>query len=345
MAIRPENRNVVKRWLPAGTWQKHAAASLILTILGLTICSQRISTANGFLTDDCTHLEYSYQNGLQISPYEYLPGVTTHRPIGRDAITLLLKLFGENEAPIIWTLLLLHIMNSLLVWQIVYRLTASWWAALSGAAFFLLNVSVYLPIYSPSTIFDLLSAFFLACLLLLVSLIIRARREYPPWLLMLTLPLLLAAGKTKESALVVIVPLFLMVLTDRRRSELRPSTFYLYMEEVIQRLRKPPFWEIIWIVSSTVLSIVLALTVVSNYRGASDPDHPYYSEYSFRVVGRSFGYFVATLFFNTNSPTPMRPPAAYIIFFFTLLSALLLKNRWMILGLFWFVSFSYPSQH
>jgi hypothetical protein len=337
-----ENNSVVKQLLPTGGWRTHTAAFLIMTTLGLTICSRRIGTARGFLTDDCTHLEYSYQNGLRIFPYKYLPGVVAHRPLGRDAITLLLKLFGENDAPIIWTLLLLHIINSLLVWQILYRLTANWWAALPGAAFFLLSASAYQPVYVPAVIFDLLSTSFLAGLLLLVSLVIRSRGPYRPWLLLLTLPLLLAAGKTKESALVVIIPLCLLVLTDRNQSSQQHSSFHLSVKETIQRLLKPHFWELVWVTSSTLLVVILALTVVSDYRGAADPDHPYHAEYSFRVLGRSFGYFIATLFFNTDNPTPMRPPAAYIIIFFTLLAALLLRSGWMLLGLLWFVTLLLP---
>jgi hypothetical protein len=322
--------NIVRPKTPTGDWQKHLAASVILISLGLIICSQRMSSALGFLTDDCTHLEYSYQNNLRIIPHKYLPGVVAHRPIGRDAITLLLKLFGENDIPIIWTLLFLHILNTLLVCQILYRFTTDWSATLAAATFFLLNVSVYLPIYWPGAIFDLLSTTFLGCLFLLISLIIRPRGEYRPWLLIFTLPFLLAAVKTKESTVLVIVPMLLIVLTDQKRSGLQ------------HRLLKLDFWEIVWIAASVLLLVILGLTVISDFRDAHDPNHPYYSEYSFRVLGRSFGYFIATLFFKTESNTPMRPPVPYIILFFTLCASLLLKNRWMLLGLAWFVLFLLP---
>lgn len=156
-----ENNGAVQPLAPGG-WHGHAAALLIPAVLGLAVCSQRIDTARGFLTDDCTHLEYSYQNGLRTSPSKYLPGVVAHR--------------------------------------------------------------------------------------------------------------------------------------------------------------RPPPAEAVRVVSGIVLAVILALTVVSDARGADGPDHPYYSEYSFRVLGRSFGYFIATLFFHTDNPTPMRPPAAYIILFFTALA-------------------------
>jgi hypothetical protein len=80
-----------------GTWQKRLIVSFILVILGVVVWSQRIKTSYGFLMDDCSHLAYSYENNLRILPYLYLPGVAAHRPIGDDAITLLLRLFGERD--------------------------------------------------------------------------------------------------------------------------------------------------------------------------------------------------------------------------------------------------------
>jgi hypothetical protein len=333
----------VKRFLATGRWQKHVTALAILSILGLTICSQRINTAQGFLTDDCTHLENSYLNNLQIIPYQYLPGVRAVRPIGRDAITVLLRLFGENDTPIIWTLLSIHIISTLLVWQTLYQLSSSWWASLTGSAFFMLNVSAYLPIYWPSAISDLVSAFFLACLLLLLAVFIHPGNTHRPWLLMLTIPLLIAAVKTKESSIVAILPLFLMVnVLFPKRNHNKVQEHFSLGKEVIRRLLNMPRWNVIWSISSILITILLALTVRSVNGGATDPNQPYYSEYSYRVIGRSFGYFLATLAFNTDEAGPMRPTAAYIILFFALVGALLISNRLMILGWIWFVVFLLP---
>jgi len=193
------------------TWQKRFIVPLILIVLGLVVWSQRIGTSHGFLMDDCRHLAYSYANNLKTLPLWYLPGVPVHRPIGKDAFTILLRLFGEKDIPIIRTLLLVHIVSSVFIWLAIERLTSNSLASLAGVTFFLLSESAYLPIYWPGAIFDLLSTFFLASLLLSVTCIVRPRGEYHPWLLMLTLPLLVAAIKTKESTIVVVIPLFLLV--------------------------------------------------------------------------------------------------------------------------------------
>ena len=194
-----------------GAWRKHLSAALVLIVLGLIVWPQRIESAGGFLLDDAFLLNDTYTNRYGTSPLRYLPWVSTHRPGGRDAFTLLVKLFGEREAPMIWVCLLIHLASAILIWQALYRLTAGWWASMAGATAFLLNVSAYLPIYWPVDVFDTLATFLVACLLLAAALITRPRGEYRPWLLLLTLPLLLAAVKTKESTIVVIVPLFLLV--------------------------------------------------------------------------------------------------------------------------------------
>lgn len=124
-----------RRYL-SGEWQKKIVAVIVLAILGVSVWSQRISRAQGFLLDDSLHLQYSYEHNLEISPRDYLPGVISLRPIGRDAITLLLRLHGERDAPIIRTLLLVHVASSILIWLSLYRLTSDWWASLAGAAFF-----------------------------------------------------------------------------------------------------------------------------------------------------------------------------------------------------------------
>ena len=114
------------------TWHKNVLAMLIIATLGIAVWSQRINRSQGFLTDDRTHLEYSYRANLNISPYKYLPGVVAHRPIGRDAITVLLRSFGENAIPMIWTFLLIHILTTALIWHLLYRVTDNWRAALGG---------------------------------------------------------------------------------------------------------------------------------------------------------------------------------------------------------------------
>ncbi|HEX8421993.1 MAG TPA: hypothetical protein VF634_01195, partial [Pyrinomonadaceae bacterium] len=332
---------IARRYL-SGTWQKKIIAIIVLAILGVSIWSLRISRAQGFLLDDSLHLLHSYEQNLQLSPRDYLPGVTSLRPIGRDAIILLLRLHGERDAPIIWTLLLFHVASSILIWFSLYRLTSDWWASLAGAAFFLLSCSAYLPIYWPAAIFDLLGAFFLSCLLLSMTLITHPRGEYRPWLLLLTVPLLLAAVKTKESAIIVVAPVFLMwLISNPRRRQTETGRSRFHPRELMRRLRDISRWEIAWVVLSIVLAVVLSMSVVSNF-GASDPSEPYYSEYSPQVIGRSFGFYMAVLAFQTDDNSPVRPLIALVLLVVPCVLALLLRNRWLFLGWVWFVLFLLP---
>jgi hypothetical protein len=331
----------ISRLVSFVTKHKNSLAMIALVILGVAIWSQRISSSQGFMTDDCTHLDYSYHAGLRTFPYSYLPWVTAHRPIGRDAITVLLRLFGENAIPMIWTSLGIHILTAVIVWRILLRLTGNWPASISGAAFFLLNISAYFPIYWTAMIFDLLSTFFLALLLLLLALSFHAKPKYRSWLVMLTVPVFLAAVKTKESAMVAIVPLGLMAVLgywERRKRENVTTT----SARISQRLRGVSIWEVVWLLSIVSLVIVLALTVQSNYRGINDPAHPYYSEYSLGTIAKAFRYYLAVMFFRTNSVDFVRPPLALIALFVLFSLALILRNRWMILGWIWFVVLLLP---
>jgi len=156
---------------------RHLLAALILIVLGLIVWPQRIDRAAGFLLDDSFLLNDTYTDRYGTSPLRYLPGVAAHRPVGRDAFTLLVMLFGEREAPMIWVCLLIHLSSAVIVWESLYRLTADWWASLAGAAGFLLSASAYLPIYWPVDVFDTLATFFVACLLLVAALVTRPRGE------------------------------------------------------------------------------------------------------------------------------------------------------------------------
>lgn len=332
--------NSAERYLLRG-WQKKLLATLVLILLGVGVWSQRISRSHGFLLDDPVYLKASYDNRLG-NFYLYLPGVAAHRPIGRDGNTLLLRLFGERGVPIVWTMLFIHLASSVLLWLALYRLMANWWASLAGATFFLLNASVYLAVYWPNDLFDLLSTFFLACLLLCISLIVQPKGEYRPWLLLLTLPLSLAAVKTKESAIVAVIPLLLMVLLSNPQwLQIDAAKSRFKISEITQRLRKISKWEVAWVVVSVVLAALLAMTVQSDFR-AKTPNHPYYSEFSPRVVGRSFGFFLATLVFQTGNFRPMRSSMGLILTLMPFVLALLLRNRWMLYGSVWFVIFLLP---
>ncbi|HLL71595.1 MAG TPA: glycosyltransferase family 39 protein [Pyrinomonadaceae bacterium] len=330
-----------RRYL-SGDWQKRIIAVIVLALLGVSIWSQRINRSQGFLLDDALHLQHSYERNLEISPRDYLPGVISLRPVGRDAITILLRVFGEREAPIIWTLLLIHVASSVLIWLSLYRLTSDWWASLAGATFFLLSCSAYLVIYWPAAIFDLLSTLFLAAILLSMTLILHPRGEYRPRLLLLTLPLLLAAVKSKESAIIVVAPMFLMwLISNPQRHQTETGDTRFQPGDFVQRLRRTSRWEIVWGVLTVLLAVVLYMSVVSNF-GASDPADPYYSEYSPRVVGRSFGFYLAVLAFQTDENNPVRAATALALLAAPFVLAFLSRNRWLFFGWVWFVLFLLP---
>jgi hypothetical protein len=332
--------NFAQRWF-LGTWQKRVLTILVLTLLGVGVWSQRISRSHGFLMDDSTYLHDSLDNRLG-NFYLYLPGVVAHRPIGRDFTTLLLRLFGERGVPFVWTSLFIHLASSVLLWLALHRLTSNWWASLAGATFFLLNVSVYLAVYWPADVFDILASFFVACLLLCISLIVQPKGEYRPWLLLLTLPLLVAAVKSKESSVVAIIPLFSIVfLSNPKRNQTGAGRPSFQISEIIQRLRKISSWEVAWVVVSVVLAGVLAMTVISDF-GAQDPTHPYYSEYSPQVIGRSFGFYLALLAFRTDYGNSIPWLLGLVLALVPLVAAVLLRNRWMFLGWLWFVVFLLP---
>ena len=324
-------------------WQKKAFAALVIATLGIAVWSQRIDSAQGFVLDDPSHLDDCYRTGFQMYTVGYLPGNPAHRPVGRDALTLLFALFGENDVPIIWVMLGLHIVSSVLIWLALYRLTSNWWGSLAGAAFLLLNSSAYLAVYWPAAVFETLGVLFLAGLLLCAAHVVQPGAGYRPWVLMLTIPLLLAAVKTKESTIVVIVPLLLMVIFAKpSRGTAGPGHPYSLKRRIVERLRNLPPREVGWAALSVGLVVVLALTVGSNFRDAGDPGHPYYAEYSYKTLGRSFGYYLTTLTFRFDDAYPLEPHTTYILLLAPLAVAGLLKNRWMLLGWVWFVIFLLP---
>lgn len=316
-------------------WQKNTAAVLLLAAIGLSIGSQRITTGQGFITDDSTHLEYSYTNGLNFLPHLYLPGVPAHRPIGRDAITLLLRLYGENHVPILWSLLLVHIANSLLVWHILRRSGFGGPASFCGAAFFLLQASAHLAVYSPAIIFDLLSTFFLSCLLTFVIMSAHSSDRRRRSLLILAILTFIAAVKTKESSIAAIVPVCLAMVL----SGYAPT---MAAKDIASRIGQSLWRNGRWLVCVAFLVTVLAVTSKSDYFGVKHPDHPYYRDFSLSVVGQSFGYYLASLAFETEQPAPMQPAVAYAVLLSALAAAISLRQKGMILGWCWFVVFLLP---
>jgi len=324
-----------------GIGQKKILMSFILAVLGTVVWSQRIKTSSGFLMDDCNHLAYSYANDLKISPLFYLPGVSVHRSIGNDAFTLLLRLFGERDIPFVWTLLFVHIASAIFIWLAIVRLTSNSLASLAGAICFLLSECAYLTIYWPGAIFDLLSTFFLASLLLSVTHIVRPRGEYRPWLLILTLPLLVAAIKTKESTIVVALPLFLLVFFGRLRWE--AATKSPFVGAIIERFKQISIWEWVWYAGSTILVIALALTVGTDFGVRKDASDQYYAEYSLPVIVRSFTFFLSTLAFQSEHyQIGINPLPTALVMLAPLMIGLLLRNPWILLGWLWFVLFLLP---
>lgn len=68
------------------------------------------------------------------------------------------------------------------------------------------------------------------------------------------------------------------------------------------------------------------------------------TEYSYKTLGRSFGYYLTTLTFRFDNAYPLEPHTTYILLLAPLAVAGLLKNRWMLLGWVWFVIFLLPFQ-
>ena len=83
------------------------------------------------------------------------------------------------------------------------------------------------------------------------------------------------------------------------------------------------------------------MTVISDY-GQIHPNDPYYPEYSFKVIGRSFGWFLATIVFKTGNSAPLQPWFAFIILFITLAAAVILRESSMAVGWIWYVALLLP---
>lgn len=317
-----------------GSWQKHTLAAVAIILLGLAVWPHRIKSAAGFLLNDCFLLEETYRKELRFFPEQYPPWVAAHRPLGRDAFTLLVRSFGENEVPMIWISLVIHLLSTMLVWMALYRLLLNWWAALAGSAFFLLSISAYLPIYWPVDIFDTLAGLFSASMLLLTAAIVRPERNYRPWLLLLMLPVFLAAAKSKETTIVLFLPLLLIVLS-RQPGENGPARRSLLMR-VTDRFKTIKLAEVVWMVTCVVLIALLAGTIITT-RNPADPAHPYYSDYSPRVIGRSFVFYLGVLAFKNVEPRDFSPFLGLGLIIVPFVGSLLLKSRLLFIGWFWYV--------
>lgn len=322
------------RWHLFGRLRDVLLPVVVLSLIGVVIWWPQVSAYRGYLYNDCGHLVYSYANQLRFHLADYLPWAkVAHRPLGRDSITLLLRIFGEDHEKILGSLLALHIINSFLLWKVVKVVDRRWWIATSSAVFFLVSINAFLPVYWPGAIFDLLCVTFL---LISVIALLFSENVSSKWikalLLLSNVLFFIFAAKAKESALMAAIPIaFLFISMVRRKHD------DLSLKKLVGRLS---LLECIWGLSFIAICLSLALNVVSDFNpGTGNVVDPAYARiYSFNVIFTSFGLYIANYFYVTNTPAPLSPAMACVIVCATFMVAVFLRNFLMIFGVIWWLS-------
>lgn len=321
--------------------------SLLFGVIGIVVWGPRIFDYRGYLYNDAGHLLYSYSENLKFHFGDYLPWAKhVHRPIGRDAITLLLRLFGENHVLTLSALLFIHIINSLFCWGVLKLLKLQWWICNTAAVFFLVSVNAFLPIYWPAAIFDLLSVTFV---MLSVCSLIIAFSLNSKWRVLglgLNLIFFIFAAKTKESSLMLVVPLsFLYFALVMKERPIISGFMKLLKEQTRQALKNLIYLfstaEWLWCLCFVLVCFCLVMNVTSdfnaNHQGVVHP--AYARSYSFNVIFTSLGLYIANYFYIVNSPAPLSPEVACLILCIVIAITIYLRNFLMMLGIVWWFAF------
>jgi len=326
----------------------------LLAALGITIWGLRIPLYKGSLYGDSGHLVFSYGEHLRLHFTEYLPWraaplqtvrdiQAAHRPIGRDAITVLLRLFGEEHVPIISTLLAIHICNAFLCFILIFVFSRQIPSAAAGAVVFLTSVNAFSPIYWPAAIFDLITTTFAlaSALCLVLALYGDTKRRL---LLLLNLVFFLFAVKTKESSLVLIVPLSFIVLSYLARNVTTAESASrvsakVRLEWLGKLLRYVPRSLACWYLSLLALGAILAINVVTDFRGATEFSSTAYArDYSLNAIFTSFGLYLANYIYVAHTPAPIPAALAFVIIVALTAAALYSRSLLMSVGLVWWFS-------
>lgn len=320
---------------------------IAIAAIAILVWGPNIEGYRGFLYVDCNHLINSYQTNFAFSIRPYLPWVSAHRPLGRDAISLLLYLFGENHKPILSALLGVHVLNAFLCWSIIFIITdAKWWPAIVGSILFLLSANAYLPVYWPAAIFDLLSATFSLLTFLFLALAYRVGKPRRSCFLILNVLCFLLAVKAKESALMLVIPMAVMFLIFAEKHQ---AIIRLYKEATqnrnknILRLFLSVFsWlEIFWGSVIVVLVIALSFNLASDFKpnASGEVATPYLRDFSFTQVFTGLGLYLANFVYIVAEKAPLSPWASFAIITGALILSFSFRNILMIVGSVWWISF------
>ncbi len=326
---------MLQRTLTRSSSLQFVLAAVLLVLIGTIVWGPNIAHFKGYLYVDVGHFLFSYKNNLEFFPYNYLPWVSAHRPIGRDAITLLLRVFEENHFRILGSMLAVHILNALLCWWLAFSLTRSAIKAFLASVVFLVSENAFLPVYWPAAIFDLLSTTFAigAALAFLAS--FEKCRVQTIVYRSLTLLLFILAVKTKEATIVLVIPLGVLLLWRSALISqiglfLRSRTRKAFLKVILSP-------EIGWLALMAALSLLLAFRIESDIKSTA---LAYATDYSFTTIFKSFSWYFSNYVFIDTDSTPLLTPlgSLLLLLFFTLL-ALTRKNFVMLFALtWWFVS-------
>ena len=88
--------------------------SVSLVLLGIIVWAPRINDYRGFVYVECRHLVNSYLSETIFHLSSYFPWHVAHRPVGRDAISLMLAIFGEDHVATLSVQLAVHILSAVL---------------------------------------------------------------------------------------------------------------------------------------------------------------------------------------------------------------------------------------
>lgn len=307
---------------------------IVLAIIGVAVWGWRIDGYRGYIYNDSGHLVYSYTRNLAIELWQYFPWSKAHRPLGRDAISMILLAFGENHIRFIGTLLGMHILNAYLCFRLILSITSKRLIAFAAGIFFLVSINAFLPIYWPAAIFDLLSTTFV--LLATLSLIYALRSQGTKRAIGFAINgfVFLLAVKTKESSLVLVVPMFFIYVTHLFLKDGTPQgvkAFFLRIKLA----------DLVWGFGLFALCLLLVCNLESDFNpgksGVVDP--AYARDYSPKTILTSFGLYIANYFYVANDPAPISPQYVTTILIALITVTIFLRNYLMMLGLVWWFSF------
>ncbi len=142
--------------------------------------------------------------------------VNNFRPTGHGYFALMGRAFGENFAPYMTPIFVIHLLNGLLLFLLLRRMTLGAWHALAGVAFFTLSAAAFDAYWKPMYVFDLLCTFFA-----LASILLYSHRRW-----VLSFLAFWCAYKSKELAVMLPVVLLAWEYWFGERRYLRLAPFF-----------------------------------------------------------------------------------------------------------------------